>query len=163
MSESTDITIEGIIKLIKDLPQEQRQEVADSAKELFTNSHVRNGVVDMIISACIEENNSKPIKFNNAAFKEIINLFDMKNKTNPSTNDFSYSLKVAEIANSAIRYTYDSNGKLVKSFDEVNFNIAKLYSEFNKDALHIDFRYAKDKDTDLIDISKLDSKTQKYI
>lgn len=163
LSESTDITIEGIIKLIKDLPQEQRQEVADSAKELFTNSHVRNGVVDMIISACIEENNSKPIKFNNAAFKEIINLFDMKNKTNPSTNDFSYSLKVAEIANSAIRYTYDSNGKLVKSFDEVNFNIAKLYSEFNKDALHIDFRYAKDKDTDLIDISKLDSKTQKYI
>ena len=63
-------------------------------------------------------------------------------------------MKVAEIANSAIRYTYDSNGKLVKSFDEVNFNIAKLYSEFNKDALHIDFRYAKDKDTDLIDISK---------
>lgn len=103
LSESTDITIEGIIKLIKDLPQEQRQEVADSAKELFTNSHVRNGVVDMIISACIEENNSKPIKFNNAAFKEIINLFDMKNKTYPSTNDFSYSLKVAEIANSAIQ------------------------------------------------------------
>lgn len=163
LSESTDITIEGIIKLIKDVPQDQRQEIVDSTKELFTNSHVRNGVVDMIISACIEENKSQPIKFNNIAFKEIINLFDMKNKTHPSTNDFSYSLKVAEIANSAIRYTYDSNGKLVKSFDEVNFNIAKLYNEFNKDALHIDFRYAKDKDTDLIDISKLDSKTQKYI
>ena len=110
LSESTDITIEGIIKLIKDVPQDQRQEIVDSTKELFTNSHVRNGVVGKIISACIEENNSQPIKFNNTAFKEIINLFDMKNKTNSSKNDFSYSLKVAEIANSAIRYTYDSNG-----------------------------------------------------
>ena len=161
--ESTDITIANLIKLMKDLSPQTRQEVSDSVEKLFSNKHVRNGIVEELIDSCLEQNSNGDYIFNKNAYNQILALFETKNKMNPSESDFSYSLKVAEIAKSAVCYTYDKNGNLVKSFNDVNFNIAKLYSEYNKNAVHIDFRYMRDKDTDLIDISKLDENSRNYI
>ena len=53
--------------------------------------------------------------------------FPIKNRE--FTQDFTYSLMIAEIAKSAIRYETDASGKQIKYFDDIGFKICMNYCE----------------------------------
>ena len=163
LTQSSDITINTIKKLMDDLSPAEQQKVFNAAVQLFEGKSIRNTVADTIIKACLVNKENGVVSFNEKAFAEVKKLFDSKeNDGFGGRSDFSYSLRVAEMAKSAERYVKKTDGEFVKTFDMTNFEIAKLYNKCNKDIVHLNFKDVLD-DNDLIDIDKLDDKSREYI
>ncbi len=109
---------------------EAKRQIVDATKQLMSNPTVRNSVVDEIIKVCTEGDSKEGYTLNQKTFLKIRDMLFNKTENHKYDNDYSYSLRVAEMAKSSIK-----NGK----FSDIYFEIAKLYDKTSSHIVHITF------------------------
>ncbi|MBD5401412.1 hypothetical protein HDR58_01240 [bacterium] len=141
---------------------EIRQQMFNAAKELYTMPNCRNSVVEMMVYSCVEQN-SGVITFNSKAFNKIKDMIQNKPEHHKYRQDYSYSLRVAEIAKSSVIERCDENGNYVRSFDEVGFELAKIYDASSSLIVHISFNEARMYNDGNFELSNLSKSSQRDI
>ncbi len=162
--QSTDFSINRILTMhLESAKPEVRQEIVNAAKKLFSHPNVRNGVVDDLISACVEGDYRKGYTFNQDAFDRIYATFEQKIKNRESESDYSYSLMVSQIATNGIYYEKDANGNYIKRCDDIGFKIGMMLPESDPFGRYIHYDLRKHPETGEIDLSTIGQFTKDYI
>ncbi len=170
---NTDSTIRNIIMFqLNYAKPEVRRWIVDATKKLMSNPHVRNGIVYDIIDSCTEGNSNDGYTFNQKTFDKIYEMFEKKTvdgyeqfpiKNREFTQDFTYSLMIAEIAKSAIRYETDASGKQIKYFDDIGFKICMAQPLADPSRSYVHYDITKDRETGEIDLHGRADILQNYI
>ena len=164
LTQSTEYSINNLITNLLDYAKPgERQEIVNAAKRLFSNSSVRNSVVDDIISACVEGNYNEGYTFNKNVFERIYATFEKKIKNRESEPDQSYSLMISEIAKNGIYYEKDANGGYIKCFDDIGFKIGMILPEADPYGHYVHYDLTKDRNTGEVNLHNIDRNTQSYI
>ena len=74
LNQSYDYAISSILRELKYVTPETRENMINATKQLFANPHMRNGVVDTIIKSCIEKDAQGYEKFNQQVFEKVFIL-----------------------------------------------------------------------------------------
>lgn len=161
---NTDATIQSIIEnQLKYANTKEKQQIINATKKLLSNPTVRNGIVADIINVCSEGNQEIGYSFNQKAFDTIYAMFEKKIESRKHASDMSYSLMVSEIAQNALYYEKDKDGKYIKQFDDIGFQIGMLLPESDPYQHYIHYNLSKNYTTDEIELSKIGTSTQNYI